>query len=88
MEIKTYSDLEEHLLATMDSFSDQMCESNRGISKESYWNLCMKICINEPDKHKQVDDIVIKNVLTEFPEYSRVDYVLPYTEEDMASDIW
>lgn len=88
MEIKTYGDLQDHLLATMDSFSDQMCKANSGISKETFWNMCMGSCMQK-DPSSRVNEITVTNVLREFPEYTRSDYkVSPFTDEDMTGDLW
>jgi hypothetical protein len=72
-ELKTYGELEEHLLATMDSFTDQMCKGNSGMSKEQYWNICLGATMNK-EKSLPLPRIMSDNVLREFPEYTRCDY--------------
>lgn len=73
LKLQTYGDLEEHLLATMDSFTDQMCEGNSGISKEKYWDICLRSTSGK-DKLTPLQDIMATNVLREFPDYTRCDY--------------
>lgn len=82
MEIKTYKDLEEHLLATMDSFTNQKCIGNTGLTKEWFWNNCMKICISN-NGEREVDDVIKNNVLKEFPYHTRCDFVF---EENQISE--
>lgn len=89
MKLETYKDLEEHLLMTMDSFTDQMCKGNSGISKEKFWNICMSACQKQENKEDKVGDIMWKNVLREFPEYVRDDYQPePTTEAGLGNGIW
>lgn len=74
MEIKTYGELKEHLLAVMDfADSEKECKQNRSISKGQFWNMLMDCCIKEKDE-TNVPEIIVKNCLTEFPEYMRCDY--------------
>lgn len=80
MELKTYAQLEEHLLATMDSFGEEMCKANPGISKEKFWNMCISACMQHPNKEDKIGDLIAKNVLREFPEYDRCDYQFTDTE--------
>ena len=73
--IKTYGQLKEHLLATMDYASDEKeCKMNRSISKGKYWNMLMGCCIKEPED-KNVSGLIINNTLREFPDYLRCDYI-------------
>ena len=72
-QIKTYGQLQEHLLAVMDYADDKECKMNRSISKGKYWNMLMNCCIKEDDS-KNVSDIIVKNTLTEFPYYLRCDF--------------
>lgn len=75
MEVRTYKNLEEHLLAVMDNADDNKeCKLNRSISKGKYWNMLMGGCIGKPPDNV-VPDIIVKNTLTEFPEYMRIDFV-------------
>lgn len=74
MDIKTYSELKEHLLAVIDFADDEKeCKQNRSISKGQFWNMIMDCCIKE-DENKRVSEIIVKNTLTEFPEYMRCDF--------------
>lgn len=75
-QIKTYGQLKEHLLAVMDyADDDKECKMNRSISKGKYWNMLMDCCIKKDDS-EIVGDIVVKNTLTEFPDYLRCDFVV------------
>ncbi len=71
--LETYADLEEHLLATMDSANDDRSKTNQSFTYEQSWNLFMKCCIEAKDKTTKVHDMIIKNVLRDFPFYKRCD---------------
>ena len=73
-QIKTYKQLKEHLLAVMDYADDyKECTMNSSISKGKYWNMLMDLCILKEDS-ENASDIIVKNTLTEFPNYLRCDF--------------
>lgn len=72
--IKTYGELKEYLLAVMDYVDDnKMCKKNNKVSKEKLWNWGISACIENADD-KRCSELIVKNIITEFPEYLRCDY--------------
>lgn len=74
MEIKTYGQLKDHLLAVMDhADDDKECIQNRSISKGKFWNMLMDVCLKKDD-NKVCSEIIVSNTLKEFPDYMRIDF--------------
>lgn len=67
--MKTYSDLKEHLLRTMDMADDRPCKGNKSITKEKYWNMLMGIAMGEKEEGKLIEGLIFKNALREFPKH-------------------
>lgn len=75
MEILNYGQLKEHLLSVIDYADNEVkCTRNRSMTKGQYWNILMGICIKKNDE-TTVSELLVRNTLTEFPEWMRCDYM-------------
>lgn len=74
-----------HLLAVMDCANDSPSTLNSSYTKGQCWNM-MFSAVKDIAEKKIVPDLVAANILKEFPDYMRCDFVLEEAPQDKGSE--
>lgn len=74
-----------HLLAVLDCANDSHSTLNSSYTKGQCWNMMFAAvkCYEETDI---VNELVANNILKEFPDYMRCDFVLEEAPQDQGSE--
>jgi hypothetical protein len=63
----------EHLLAVMDYADDNESKLNYKFTREQCWNM-MFGAVKDIPEDQEVSDLVVNNIMREFPDYMRCDF--------------
>lgn len=65
----THKELKEYLLSVMDYADDRRSTVNPSFTKGKAWNMFMTAVNSVSDENSIVNEMIVRNVLKEFPKY-------------------
>ena len=74
-----------HLLAVMNCANDSPSTLNSSYTKGQCWNI-MFSAVKDYTETDIVNDLVVSNILKEFPDYMRCDFVLEEAPQDKGNE--